>query len=697
MENIKLTPEQIGAVVKTAIESLQQRGTPIKSNIPFVNRTAARILFEVGKADTIQMAPGISLEKAYNDYYGISLAKAASDYTGANAEFSGTTDWRRTGFLDESQAKIFWDFVRNESDPFMKRITILQGTKQPMPIDMWGIIPENLISSTRSGSQPGTHLKKQLAKFGKELLARHFEMQFDLKFEEIVNALGDPGFEARVFGSIMVSYGNDILRLWTNGTSYAYNGVTLSSGYTHSNMYLLAKGWLYKLQNSCGTFTNTNQNSMVLGVFGKEITANKYAISAISSTVSKWAPTHADTSEYIVPTDSDATLSIVATAQLKVLKGTTGTVCYARKSNIEVVPNKNCTLTYSTINEATASSYVEVFDNEGNLLGASAPNTTEAITVHTLNFFTRNTNFIYIKLHSVTNSKYTYFSVITLTQNIGTHTGADIIDIMNELYTLRRIENRSDKGYCFIMGYDDLDKYATEKLSPIKLVSTGAYVGVNNTMRETWTVEGNIPMHKGHEVLPNPYMHSISDAVSYGGTSVYGSIVFGNPKDLFGYGLVGNFPTSPLQTKEFKARHSGGGAMIEFTNHAWTDAELAPDGKFSIAFQGAKCETPVLKTTDAPKSADCVSATTTAVDGCVPYCDTPGARIFMTLTANVADIATIDLAVAGVTAGDVFELTEGAYESTSEGNSALTAAAWSFAAFKDGIVLRSSVTACTFA
>ena len=69
----------------------------------------------------------------------------------------------------------------------------------------------------------------------------------------------------------------------------------------------------------------------------------------------------------------------------------------------------------------------------------------------------------------------------------------------------------------------------------------------------------------------------------------------------------------------------------------------------------------------------------------------------MTLTSNVADIATLALAVAGVTAGDVWEITPGVQEGTALGQSKLTADAHSFRAFKDGYLGKSALKACTFA
>lgn len=668
--------------------------TQVRKGASYINKTAARILFEVGKADSARTSWGQTVSEAFKSAYGIELSKAASDYTGDNVEFAGTMDFRRYGLLDESNAKEWWNFVYNYADPFIKEITLKTGKKQPEPIDMWGMIEENLISSTRSGSQPGTGLKKQVAKFGKELLARHIEMQHDLRYEDIINNIEDPGFEDKVINTIMIGYANDILRIWTNGTSYDYTSVTLSDTYDRDDMYKLCKGWIYKLQTGNGTFTNSNQNEQILGPFGKELTAVKYALPG-TGTITKYSQAFASGVDSFVAQE-DCTVSNDS-GTLKILKGsTTASGCYAQRTGIEVKKNINTTVKMDlTGSGATASMYFEVLSNDQSTVLAKSAIQTGDTSEHELSvtFFSGENQFVVLRIHQTTDSVYANVDDILVTQEIADYSGDDIIDFMNALHDMRPLKYRSNK-YAYIMSYEDVDKYADAKGSPIKKHFTGSYYSVNNTMREQWVVSGEIPMHKGHRVLVNPFMHSISEAKSYGGTSLYGSIIFGDPKELFGYGLVGNFPTQPLSTKKFEPRSASGGAAVEVTNHAWTDAEVAPNGRFCIAFYGAQCETPVLATSDDPKPAYVTSGTSTAATGVYAYCDTPGARIFATLTANVADIATIELAIAGVAAGDVYELTEG---TVFDDDAGLTAAAWSFAAFKDGKLLRSDVKACTFA
>lgn len=697
MSKINLTNDQKLAVINQLLNDADRSGS-IKKEDGYINKEAAKLLNWVYKIrpelaeNGIPYIYGKPYTKAFQDYYGIDIEKAASDYTGALNEFATTTDFRGTGFMAEQAAENFWNFVINVGDPFLKRIGFITSKKNPMPVNLNAMMEENLISSIRSSDgQPGTNLKKQVARFRKNMLARHIEMQFDLQYEDIVNNLDDPNFERNVLESVMIGFSNDILRLFTNGTSYDYSGVTLSTSYTRDDMYKLLQGWCYKLQNGCGTFTADNV-TIYLGAHGKKMTANKYAIQS-TGTVSKWAPTIADTSEFVVPADSDATLTAAAN-KLKVAKGTTGTICYARKDGIEVIPNKNAVLTFTVDNEdATANSYAEIFDNTGNLLASSPAEGGSSAATYSVNFFTGNTRWVYVKLHQTTNSKYSEYYDITLKQVVSAYDGFVIQEILDTLIKLRPVEYNGLNGYAFIMGKTDIEAYAESKGQAIQITPLGQYVSGNNTVREQWRVNGIIPNHRGHEVLFNPYMHSISEAKTYGGTSMYGMIIFGIPTDLLAFGLTGNFPFQPLSTREFKARGKNGGPEIEYTKHAWTDTELAPNGRFCIAYQGAKCETPVLMKSDDPKSEPCVSGTTTAASGCYAYCDTQGARIFATLSSNVSDIATIELAIAGVTAGDVYELTEGKVFKTSNG---LTAAPWSFAAFKDGVLLRSSTKACTF-
>ena len=692
----KLTQEEKMAIFEELLKSHDPNEVIVKSD-DYINPVAAKLIYMFKQkypndfSGEVYTKKGVPLSKAFQDFYGVPIEKAASDYTGGENEFAGVTDFRGTGYMAEQTAEKFWNFVVQNADPILREIDVVLSKKNPMPVNMQGIIEENLISSVRAGEQPGTNLKKQVARFRKNLLARHIEMQFDLQYEDIVNNLDEPNFVQNVINPVMKSFANDVVRLWFNGTSYDYSSVNLGTNYPRSNMYKLLQGFIYKLMNENGSYT-ADQVNMVLGYFGKEITANKYAIDEVGDTVSKWSPTFDTTEGFVNGGGGDATVS-VSSNHLRVTKGTTGTVCYAVKTGIAVVPNKQSILNVTAVgNDSTSTWQIKVKAHDGTLLGESAIDSGTTAVTYAIPFYTLNANYVQVEFHQTTNEVYADFYDVSLTQNIEEHTGQDIIDIMDELIKLRPHKYSNVSGYKFMLSPEDAFKYADAKSSPVTLVQTGNYVGVNNTTREMYMVKGVVPMHKGFEVVVNPFMHSIDKQVNYGGVNVWGSIIFYPPKGFVAFGLKGNFPFMPLSSTEFKARGKHGGAEIEYTKHAWTDAVIRMNGMFSIASVGLKVEAPVLMQSDDPK-AEPVTSTTTAADGCYVYCDTRDARIFATKTSNVADIATLELAIQGVTAGDVKELTEGEVFNTVNG---LTAESWSFRAFKDGTLIKSDITAHTF-
>ena len=692
---MNLSKEQKTAIIMQLLGEADPNEVVVKGK-GYINKDAAKLLkfCQRAKPDLVETygqvftKEGIPFEKAYKDYYGESIEKAASDYTGMDSEFASVTDFRGTGFLAEQTAQNFWSFVYRVADPFMKRIGFITSKKNPMPINLITSVEENLISSVRSqDGQPGINLKKQVAIFRKNLLARHIEMQFDVQYEDVVNNLDNPNFLNEILEPVMVGYANDILRLWTNGTSYDYHNVTLSTSYSRDDMYRLLTGWVYKLQNGNGSFMADNV-SIVLGSQGKHMTANKLNIDA-TGTVAKWSPSLSDVDEFTTA-GSDATLS-VSSNKLKVMKDTNdSSLAYGRKDGIEVIPNKNATLNITYNNATGATSHIVIKDNAGNVLKETPTLALTSDTNLSIKFYTRNAKFVNVEFYAdvykgAGSTIFTEFSNIALTQDVASYGGFKIQEIMDKMIKMRRLEYRSLKGYCFIMGAEDIAEYAESKGSPIQITPSGQYVSSNNTVREQWRVSGEIPMHRGHEVVLNPFMHSISEAKTYGGVSIYGSIIFGIPTDLKGFGLEGNFPMQPLSIKEFKARGKHGGAEIEYTKHAWTDAEVVANGKFGIAFQGAKCEVPVVMDSDEPK-ANVQSTTVTSGSTIYPYCDTIGARTFACVDTNgYVELESLEDAIAGVSAGTCFEVVEGAGTTLADGT-------YKFRSFKEDYLLPSELT-----
>lgn len=680
---LTVSQEQAIAIEGLAIKRvLDRKGKPAEAvKKRYVNKLASEALSFLGYDPMTSY--GVPVSKAYEDYYGVTVEKAIGSY------YTGLTTWNRNDLITGARAKEYWDLVFDYSSEFMKRITIKSGDELTYPLDIWASIEENFIDTLAVGSQPtGAQLKDQLGVIGKELFARRMENQFNLPELDIMNNLYNPNFENEITARRMIGFNNDLLRIWTNGTSDDYSSVAWAT-YTHTDMYRLGIGWLKNLQSGNGSWTNSNTNAIVIGALGDKVTANKIKIEGIGW-INKYTGAFATVDGWLGVT---STVTAEAGPVLKILNAG-----YARKIGIEVVPNSKCNFTFiETANHNDSSIYGAVYASDGTtILGSSTIHTGDQVaTTHSIDFFSGNNTFVQLRIVQGAAQYADITNAPTVTCYKATRTGDDIIDIMDTMISNQPEKYKDPTRTTFIMSLSDVEKYADAKGEPVKIVG-GVAVGVNTTVKDQWRVDGAIPRHKGYEVIYNPMMDSVSKSVTYGGSALYGSILFCDPKDLWAYVL-----DKIKKHREEKARATGGGSGIEFTDVIFSDAQTAPNERLGIAYYGAKVETMVLMDDIKLKSSVVVSATTTAADGCVPYCDTKDARMFATLTSNVADIATLTLALAGVTAGDVWEVKSGVLEAAALGQSFLTAAAWSFRAFKtiDGVEVldMSTIKASTFA
>jgi len=672
---MKYSIEQILTAMATGKEISINENPAVQKN--YINPTAATLMLMAGANEVTK--------------YGVPISKAVGDFTGANAYLQDLVTYNRNDLLTGARAKETLDLIFDKSD-FLKRVTVKTGDELTYPIDMEVATEENLISSLRAGAQPTTVTKK-FGIIGKECFAQHCEFQINLSMTEIRNNLYNPNFESNLEAKIGTEIANDMLRLATNGVADDYSSVGAAGQGTPVNMYSLGIGWEYLLQTLNGSWTNSNQQAVVIGKFGNKVTPNKVAITATGS-VSVWSATFTASLDSFVDGGLDETVTNDGTTVLKVAIGTASTGGFAENPAIEVTPNVTATLTYTIdVEDGTAVAYIQILDQANNVI-AQTPATSADVTGSTFNFNTGNNKWLKIRCWQDTNSKYANFDNLDITETRSSHDGNDIIDIMDKLIDVTPDQYRIPGKAQFAMSLSDIVKYSRAKGSPVQIVD-GLAVGVNTEAREAWRVKGAIPSHEGYEVVYNPMKFDIGTAKTLGYSSavtMYGSIIFGNLKELWLYGQ-----NKVEKYREYKPRLSGGGSGFEIGQHFWIDPQVGNAEAMSVAFYGAVCETPVLMQNGNIKSTACVSATTTAANGFVAYCDTKDARIFATLTANVADLATIELAIAGVTAGDVFEVTPGVAEGSATGQSFLTAAAWSFAAFKDGYLGRSAVAACTFA
>ena len=225
MSEIKLTKEQEQAIVieRMAIErTLDRKGTvaePIRKN--YVNEFAAGALKFIGLDPMTSY--GVKLSKAYVDYYHKPIEKAVGDF---DAYYQHLTNWDRNDLITGARAKEYWNLIFDYSSEFMKRITIKNGDQLTYPLDIWASVEENFIDTLAVGSQPtGAQLKDQLGVIGKELFAMRMENQFNLPELDIMNNLYNPNFEAEITARRMIGFNNDLLKIWTKGTSDDYSGV----------------------------------------------------------------------------------------------------------------------------------------------------------------------------------------------------------------------------------------------------------------------------------------------------------------------------------------------------------------------------------------------------------------------------------------------------------------------------------------
>ena len=620
--------------------------------------------------------------------YGTKISKAIGDYSGATEYLASLTTFNRNDFITGQKAKKIIDLIFDNT-AFYQGCTTVTGDELTYPVDINAVTKENLISTLRAGTQPTTVTGKY-GTIGKELFAQHSEYQINIKMMEIRNHLYDPQWDSKIEKRISIEIGNDMLRLQTNGVSDDYSSAAAGT-MIGVNMYSLGIGFIYLLQTLNGSWTNSNVQSMVIGKFGNRVTPNKVEVAATGDTTT-FNKTFATTLEGFVDGGMDETVSVDATS-MKLLIGSAGTGGFAEHPAIESNPNTTAKLTYTiTISGGTQVAYIQIL-NQANTVIAQTPATSATVTASTLSFNTGNNKWLKMRCWNDTDSTYVHFDNLKIVETRASFDGNDLIDYMDKLIDVCPAEYRQPGTQKFIMSIGDAVKYSRAKGSPVQIIE-GVGVGVNSNAREGYRVKGIIPAHEGYEVTTNPYMSGLGESrvLGIGSTTLYGSIVFGNKKELWCYAQ-----NKIEKYREYKSRLSAGGSGFEIGEHFWTDIQIGNSEEMCIAFYGATVETPVLMQDTKIKSTQCVSGTTTSASGFAPYCDTKDARIFMTLTSNVADIATFALAIAGVAAGDVWEVPAGTQEGTALGQSKLTAAAHSFRAFKDGYLAKSALKACTFA
>jgi len=647
--------------------------------------------------DTILKALSVGLEAAYNENKEEPVAKDYINPTAATLlDIAGYPVTYQDGTLVEKTA--FGNYTRNnlvtgirarevlklvfDQSEILRQFTWITGDELTIPIDVYRGLVEQLISTERAGAQLTAGEETDLLYImGTELYCRNMERQYDIPIKDLYNNLYRPGFEKDIELIINTEIANDFAKVFTSG---------YTDTHVKGSFYTLQVGYEEILQSACGTWTNSQSVTAVYGKYGQFVTPNKIDINKVINRV-------AYTNDFTVSADgftivSGATASIASTFladMLEVVAVTTGYV--KRATPIKVHAKTYYTLAFSADGDhSTASGYAKVIDEAGNTLAESNVHLGVALTDYTMDFYTGDSGIINIYFYSTVNTKTVGFGDCTITKASADLDGYDVIDILIALKKSARKEYRTRKDMVYLIAPEDVDSYADCRASAV-YVKDGQYVGTNTTVRDQWTTDGVIPNFKGHRFVVNPVKPSINELTPKdiaNSTEVKGTIIFGPLKEIYigGKNFINTYrnPTGRLRT---------GGAGIENTKHWYVDINVRNKMAFSDAFRDAKCETVVLMSGKTKNSAAVISGTTTAAAGCYPYCDTSGSVIYYTLTNNVADLATYALAKAGVTTGDVFKVTEDTLVSSAE---SLTAAEWSFRAFKDVVLQPSTISASTF-
>lgn len=295
--------------------------------------------------------------------------------------------------------------------------------------------------------------------------------------------------------------------------------------------------------------------------------------------------------------------------------------------------------------------------------------------------------------HKVTPNKVNIGSVTGITSATETPTAPEILQIFDGLIDNHPHDYRN-RNNVLIVSPEDYDLYVKARAMPVAAKSAGfgnvtGDVGINTTFRENLTNTWIAPPYRGNTVICNPYKKYIGQ--SYSGSEVIPNVIFA-PLEEFYVGAQNRLD----QDRKYNARSAAGGPAIEITKHFWIDFQIRNREACSIAFYGAKCETPVLADSNDIKATNFISGALTAADVVYPYCDTKGARIFVavatadqaTATALLADLATAEAAL-GTGDGKTAELPQGEGYTLAEIGGVKTY--FAFRAFKDGVALPSNV------
>lgn len=295
--------------------------------------------------------------------------------------------------------------------------------------------------------------------------------------------------------------------------------------------------------------------------------------------------------------------------------------------------------------------------------------------------------------NKVTPNKVNIGSVTGISSANENPTAQEILSIFDALID-NHPHNYKNRKNVLIVSPEDYDLYVKARSMAVIPKDSGAGnatndASVNTIFRENLTNTWIAPPYRGNEVIANPMKKYIGQ--SYSGNEVIPNVIYA-PLEEFYIGAQQRID----QDRKYNARSESGGAAIEITKHFWIDFQIRNREACSIAFYGAKCETPVLADSNNIKADNFISGALTASTVVYPYCDTKGVRIFVgaatadqaTANALLADLSTAEGAL-GTGDEATQELSIGEAYTLAEIGGAKTY--FAFAAFKDGVLLRSDI------
>jgi len=549
-------------------------------------------------------------------------------------------DLNRNAQITGARAREMLMLIFDRSD-FYKNFSIVYGDELTIPMDIYGEIPEQLMSTKRIGRQLSNTEELDLINvIGSELFCRHVERQYDIPVELLRNFLYRPDFGNVIHGIIQQSIANDFLRLATNGYSDTYGistGDTITSGHVRDNFYTLSIGHEKLLRTLNGAWTNSNGENIFTGKLGTHLTPNKVDVNVIRKLVPFEDDASADnTANY---TESNLDLFNHSTSVYQVSPGDENGGYAELISPFRVIPKTEYKVTVHIGGEDSNSKGRLSIVTPDNIVLGHTQIVANVDTKCTFNFYTGDNAFVNVRLNATgwsSGKKRSDFKDIKIERYDTSFTPLDVLVIMDKLLSSHR-KDYKNRDNVFVMSWEDYEAYQKARSMPYTIVN-GEIVPTNTEYRDNITTSGDVPMYRGKRIIVNPYKCGLNEETPEAG--VYGNIYYGPIKEL----QIGTQNKVEV-SREYNARSRHGGSAIEHTECYYIDFGIRNKEAFSIAFGGAKCETPIFSSSNVGKG----TKITTAVENAVvyPYSDTPGALIYQSTTeANLADY---DTAVANAT------------------------------------------------